>query len=98
MEPITIGAIELWDPYTEESNDVGYQLFLMYEESRGDLAFHPDTLECYECGGFDGHTAPLRKVMANKGTVNVGGYYPTGEPVDPYDSYLLECGHTAIAF
>lgn len=41
---------------------------------------------CYECGGFDGVTAPARLVI---GTF-------TCNPADPTVAYRLVCGHTAI--
>lgn len=56
--------------------------------ARGELAGSPETMGCYACGGFDGVTAPQRKVVA------LG---PVAEPQrDPTQTYRLECGHTAI--
>lgn len=59
-----------------------------YEEqmARGELAFKAEEMECYECNDFTGHGV-TRKVVALGKIVN---------PVDPTQSYRLECGHTAI--
>lgn len=43
-----------------------------------------ETLECYACGGFDGVTAPERKVVKLGAVVN---------RADPTQTYILECGH-----
>lgn len=69
-------------------DDPEYIAFLAAEEARGPLAFAPDTMACYECGGFDGVTAPERKVIGLPG--------PTGG-ADPSERYKLECGHITIA-
>jgi hypothetical protein len=57
------------------------------EMARGPLAFAPDTMGCYACGGFDGQTAPKRKVVGEAGV--------TPGP-DPTTRYRLECGHVVI--
>jgi len=57
-----------------------------------DNPYEPDWIEqplkvgCYECGGFDGVTAPPRLVIG-KFTTN---------PADPTTAYRLVCGHVAI--
>lgn len=58
------------------------------EAARGPLAGAPDTMPCYECGGFDGVTAPEREVVALGPVVNAA---------DPTSTYKLACGHTAMA-
>lgn len=63
------------------------EAFWAAEAARGELAGAPDELPCYECGGFDGVTAPSRKVVA------LG---PVTRRPDPWQTFRLECGHTAI--
>jgi hypothetical protein len=67
---------------------MGYDEFIAAETARGDLAFEPDQMPCYECGGFDGRTAPQRAVTGLAGTTR---------GADPSSLYRLECGHTAMA-
>jgi hypothetical protein len=51
----------------------------LYEE-------RPLKVGCYECGGFDGETAPARLAMATF----------TTDPADPTCAYRLVCGHVAL--
>jgi hypothetical protein len=71
-------------PYDD---DPDYEAWLEKEEARGELAGAPDTMLCYECGGFDGVTAPSKKVVA---------FGPASKGPDPWQTYVLECGHHAI--
>lgn len=68
--------------------DPEYEAYIAAELARGDLAFHQDEAPCYECGGFDGVTAPTRKV------VKLGPIVERHR--DPTQTYVLECGHTVI--
>lgn len=68
-------------------DDPDYVAYLETQEARGELAGSPETMGCWECGGFDGVTAPERKV------VKLG---PVVNPADPTQSYKLECGHLTI--
>jgi hypothetical protein len=77
-------AADGW-PGAEE--DPAYLAHCAEQEARGDLAGCPETIGCYECGGFDGHTAPERTVVA------LG---PVVDRADPTQTYRLACGHTAI--
>lgn len=47
----------------------------------------PMTRPCYECGGFDGVTAPERAVV---------GLFVTNQRQDPTQAYELVCGHATI--
>lgn len=47
----------------------------------------PMKVGCYECGGFDGHTAPERLVI---------GEDIASPQFDPTTAYKLICGHWAI--
>lgn len=67
--------------------DPALDAWLEAEAARGDLAFTPETMPCYACGGFDGMTAPERRIVALGPVVN---------RADPTQTYRLECGHTAI--
>jgi hypothetical protein len=67
--------------YAEQAEAAAYY---KREEARGDLAFCPDTLPCWECGGFNGRTAPERAVVA------LG---PVTNKADPTATYRLSCGH-----
>lgn len=65
-----------------------YDDYIDEQEARGELAMAPESLPCYECGGFDGVTAPARRVVA------LG---PIAEPHrDPTQTYKLDCGHVTI--
>jgi hypothetical protein len=54
------------------------------EAARGPLAGCPDTLDCYECGGFDGVSFVEQPVMKRG---------PVGGGSDPTQLYVLACGH-----
>jgi len=56
--------------------------------ARGELAGAPDTMECYECLGFDGIHFIMQKV------VKLGPIVEAHR--DPTQTYILECGHTTI--
>jgi len=58
-----------------------------YEAGRGELGMTPEQIGCFECGGFDGKTEPLRTVVGLGGVVN---------PSDPTQTYRLVCGHVVI--
>jgi hypothetical protein len=78
------------DPYDDYSGPPVTDEELAYyeaEEARGELAGSPDTLDCYECMGFDGVNFIARKVTA------LG---PVVDRADPTQTYELECGHFAI--
>lgn len=62
--------------------------FYAQEEARGDLAFAPTELKCYECGGFDGSSGPMRKVVKLGRVVE--------ERRDATQTYVLSCGHITI--
>lgn len=47
-----------------------------------------ETMGCYACGGYDGHTTVERAVVGPWRVIN---------PADPTQSYVLACGHVAIA-
>lgn len=57
------------------------------ELKRGELAFCPETMQCWECGGFNGVTAPEHTVVA------LG---PVTNRADPTATYRLSCGHLAF--
>jgi hypothetical protein len=59
---------------------------LLQELRRVERAGLPETLGCFECGGFDG-TAPERKVVRHG---------PVVDRADPTQTYVLECGHTVM--
>lgn len=82
-------AIEYDDsiPYGPECDDPEYLAYLEAEEARGPLAGAPDTMGCWECGGFNGVDAPNRAVTARAGVS--GGS-------DPWQLWKLECGHIAM--
>lgn len=61
--------------------------YYAHELERGELAFCPETMPCWECGGFNGVTAPERTV------VDIG---PTVNKADPTATYRLSCGHLAF--
>ncbi len=65
------------------------QAFYAAEMARGELAFAPDELPCYACGGFvfDPAKAPMRRVTGLGGVTR---------DADPTQVYRLECGHGAI--
>jgi hypothetical protein len=63
------------------------QAYYDEQDARGELAGSPDTMDCYECMGFDGVHFVTRKV------VKLG---PTVNSADPTQSYLLECDHYTI--
>ena len=75
-------------PDPERDEDPAYLAWQEAEDARGDLAGYPDTLGCYECGGFDGVTAPERKL------VKLGGIAEAHR--DPTQTYVLDCGHVTI--
>jgi hypothetical protein len=70
-----------------DMNDAEEEQWMEREIGRGDLAGCPETIGCYECGGFDGVTAPERKLVALGRVVN---------RADPTQTYVLACGHTVI--
>lgn len=70
-----------------EAEAAAYDAWCDKEMDRGDMAFQPETLGCFECGGFDGHTEIPRRV------VRLG---PVVDRADPTQTYVLECGHTTI--
>jgi hypothetical protein len=85
-------ALDAWaaeqypdDPSPQEQ---AYLDWCASEAGRGELAGAPDTIGCYECGGFDGVTAPERTV------VKLGRVLEPHR--DPTQSYVLDCGHVAI--
>jgi hypothetical protein len=63
------------------------QAYYDEQDARGELAGSPDTLDCYECMGFDGVNFIARKIVA------LG---PVVDRADPTQSYKLECGHFTI--
>ena len=69
-----------------DTTDPAYEAWVEKEMERGDLAFQPDTLPCYECLGFDG--TPVEREVVKLGPV-------TGA-ADPTQTYVLACGHTVI--
>lgn len=69
------------------NDDPEYLAWCERENARGPLAGSPETMGCYECGGYDGVTAPEQTVVALGPVVN---------PADPTQSYKLACGHTTI--
>lgn len=69
------------------AEEAAYEAWIEGEEARGDLAFEPDSLPCYECGGFNGRDSVDQKV------VRLG---PVTGGADPTQSYVLACGHTVI--
>lgn len=62
--------------------------YYAYEARRGGLAGTPEQLGCFECGGFDGRTEPLRTVVGLGGVVEAHR--------DPTQTYRLVCGHVAL--
>jgi len=87
-------ADDIDNPYADDAeltaaHWAAHLAFLQEEEARGALAFAPDTMPCYECGGFDGVTAPDRAV------VKLGPIVEARR--DPTGTYILDCGHTTIA-
>lgn len=56
------------------------------QEARGELAFAPETLTCYQCTGGDGVGIQ----------VAVRALGPIVDRADPTQTYELACGHTAI--
>lgn len=67
--------------------DPAYLAWLEEQDARGPLAGVPVTIGCYECGGFDGVTAPEQTVLALGPVVNAA---------DPTQTYKLACGHLAM--
>lgn len=84
--PDATGADEYLDDPSLQ--DPAYLAYLAAEEARGELAGYPDTMGCYECGGFDGVTAPERKLIKLGPVIE--------QHRDPTQTYVLECGHLAI--
>jgi len=81
-----VGHADLFPTGGSSEAEIVVWLHYAIEELRGELAGTPEFMACYECGGFDGITAPQRLVIA-LGPV-VGS--------DPTETYRLECGHTTI--
>lgn len=82
--------IERWEGEVgtlPRESDPALDAWMKAEESRGELAFVAETVGCYECGGFDGVTAPQKKVVRLGRVV---------DRADATQTYVLECGHTTI--
>jgi hypothetical protein len=71
----------------DERDEEAELAFHAAEEARGPLAYTPEQMECYECGGFNGADGPMKRVVALGKVVN---------RADPTQTYRLECGHVAI--
>ena len=68
----------------QDEPDAAEEAFWAAEAARGELAGAPDSLPCHACPETP---APLRTVVA------LG---PVGRGPDPWQTYKLACGHTAI--
>ena len=73
---------------TDPFDSPEYDAWCDRQEARGELAGSPEEMDCYGCGGFDGVTKFSRKVTALGPVI--------GQGVDPTQTFVLECGHTAF--
>lgn len=81
-------AMRVEDAYLQSAMlDAEEEVWCERQAARGELAGCPETMGCYECGGYDGVTAPERTVVALGPVVN---------RADPTQTYVLSCTHTVI--
>jgi hypothetical protein len=90
------GGMPAYDDTYEIDEDPAYVAWAEAQMARGELAFAPETMECYPCGREHllVQTDRFGLKFVPRTVVALG---PIAEAHrDPTQTYVLECGHTAI--